>query len=59
MLLFMNVVTAGKSTVEVTDLNVTGTIVTGVMTSLTSSEVPAVCLQDNEIAIIPVTRQME
>jgi hypothetical protein len=57
MLLFINVVTAGKSTVEVTDLNVTGTMVTGVLTSVTSSGVPVVRLQDNESAIIPVTRQ--
>ena len=57
MLLFINVVIAGKSTVEVTDLNVTGTMVTGVLTSVTSSGVAVVRLQDNESDIIPVSRQ--
>jgi hypothetical protein len=36
------VVTAGKSTVEVTDLNITGVIVTGVITAMISSEGPLV-----------------
>ena len=57
ILLFMNVDRAGKSNVEVTDLNVTGTIVTGVLTSATFSEVPVTCLQEYESTIVTVNRQ--
>jgi hypothetical protein len=37
ILLFINVATAGKGTDDVTDLYTTGTIVTGVLTSVGSS----------------------
>jgi hypothetical protein len=53
----MKVATAGNPIVDVTDLNVTGTIVTGVLTSFASSEVTAVCLQDKETVIIAESRQ--
>ena len=46
MLLLKKDVTAGNPTIEETDLNVTGVIVTGVTTVVASSSVPVVCLQD-------------
>jgi hypothetical protein len=42
----MKVATAGSDTVELNALYVTGTIVTGVLTSGVSSDVFVVCLQE-------------
>ena len=49
----MKVATAGNAMVEVTDLYSTGATVTGVLTSVGSSDVGAACLQDNEITMRP------
>jgi hypothetical protein len=54
--LFIKVETAGNVTVEVTDLYMTGTIVTGVLASATSSDFLAICLQDKNMPIVIINR---
>jgi hypothetical protein len=53
----MYVVTAGKLTIEETDLNNIGVIVTGVLTSIASSVDALLRLQENESEIIAVAKQ--
>ena len=57
MLLFKNAVTAGRSRVSVTGLCDTGTIVTGVITVVSPSEVAGELLQEMEIIVIHASRQ--
>jgi hypothetical protein len=49
----MYVATAGKVTLEVTDLYSTGTTVTGVLTAEGSSDVCGACLQELKNIAIP------
>jgi hypothetical protein len=57
ILLFMNVVTAGKSMLSVTGLKDIGTTVTGVITFASASEDEGALLHDMEVITIQISKQ--